>query len=105
MILKRLLLELKLPDSYAATNFDSMMSALSDPRIKKMETKESNAYQYIMNFSSRIGAGNGRYAHMNGNSLTKLQAIIGLYLYDEIEYDQAKKEYNDIVDSMVERTK
>ena len=105
MILKRLLIELKLPDSYAAMNFDRIMNALSDPRIKKMETKEKNALQYIKNFASRIGAGNGRYAHMDGNNMAKLQSIISLYLYNDIDYNEAKKEYDNIIDSMIKRVR
>ena len=105
MLLKRLLIELKLPDSYAATNFDSMINALNDPRIKKMETKERNALQYINNFVSRIGAGNGRFAHMDGNNMAKLQAYISLYLWGDIEYEEAKKKYNDIIDIMIQRVR
>jgi len=50
MLFKKLLAELKLPNSYAATNFDNMIETLSDPRIKKIETKERNALQYIRAF-------------------------------------------------------
>jgi len=43
--------------------------------------------------------------HIDGNNMTKLQAIIGLYLWGDIEYEEAKKKYNNIIDIIMQRAR
>ena len=84
-------------DSFSASSFFSIVNALQDKRMTRIESKMRKAMTYITNYFAHLSKGSGAFIHLNGNEMTKMLGCLNLYFHKDMTYLDAEKEYNKIV--------